>query len=167
MDAAAALQDDDEAAAACVGGHLELAGPVSVDELTSVMALPPGAPMGAPVSPARARTALARLEAQGSAIESPDGRWCARHLLVRLHGASRQRRRGLVDPVPIADFVRFLGGWQHATPSTRTEGRAGLLSVLEQLQGIEAPAVEWEAHILPARVEGYDAALVGRALPLR
>ena len=64
----------------------------------------------------RARTALARLEAQGSAIELPDGRWCARHLLVRLHGASRQRRRGLVDPVPISDFVRFLTGWQHATP---------------------------------------------------
>ena len=57
----------------------------------------------------------------------------------------------------LRDFVRFLGEWQHATPSTRTEGRAGLLSVLEQLQGIEAPAAEWEAHILPARVEGYDA----------
>jgi ATP-dependent Lhr-like helicase len=76
---------------------------------------------------------------------------------VRLHGASRQRRRGLVDPVPITDFVRFLAGWQHATPATRAEGRAGLLGVLEQLQGIEAPAAEWEAHILPARVEGYDA----------
>jgi ATP-dependent Lhr-like helicase len=61
-----------------------------------------------------------------------------------------------VDPVPITDFVRFLIGWQHATPATRVEGRAGLLQVLEQLQGIEAPAVEWEAHILPARVEGYD-----------
>ena len=31
------------------------------------------------------------------------------------------------------------------------------LAVLEQLQGIEAPAVEWEAQILPARVAGYDA----------
>jgi ATP-dependent helicase Lhr and Lhr-like helicase len=156
-EAAAALRDDDEAAAACVGGHLELAGPVTVADLTADGPLPAGMPMGAPVTPARARTALARLEAQGSAIELPDGRWCARHLLVRLHGASRQRRRGLVDPVPISDFVRFLTGWQHATPTTRAEGRAGLLAVLEQLQGIEAPAAEWEAHILPARVEGYDA----------
>jgi ATP-dependent Lhr-like helicase len=156
-DAAAALHDDDEAAAACVGGHLQLAGPVTVAELTADAPLPAGAPMGAPVTPPRARTALARLEAQGSAIALPDGRWCARHLLVRLHGASRQRRRGLVDPVPISDFVRFLTGWQHATPTTRAEGRAGLLAVLEQLQGIEAPAAEWEAHILPARVEGYDA----------
>jgi ATP-dependent Lhr-like helicase len=155
-DLAASLQDDDEAAAACVGGHLQVAGPVTVEELTADDRLPAGAPYGAPVSPARARTALARLEAAGSAIALPDGRWCARHLLVRLHGASRQRRRGFVDAVPITDYVRFLAHWQHATPTTRAEGRAGLLAVLEQLAGIEAPAVEWEAHILPARVEGYD-----------
>ena len=154
---ATSLSTDDEAAAACVGGHLQLAGPVTVAELTADAPLPSGAPRGAPVTPARARTALARLEAQGSAIELPDGRWCARHLLVRLHGASRQRRRGLVAPVPIADYVRFLTRWQHAVPSARLEGRAGLLAVLEQLQGIEAPAVEWEAQILPARVAGYDA----------
>jgi ATP-dependent helicase Lhr and Lhr-like helicase len=156
-EAAATLGGDDEAAASCVGGHLQLAGPVTVSDLTADAPLPAGAPMGAPVTPARARTALARLEAQGSAIALPDGRWCARNLLVRLHGASRQRRRGLVDPVPISDFVRFLTGWQHAAPTTRAEGRAGLLAVLEQLQGIEAPAAEWEAHILPARVEGYEA----------
>ena len=112
--------------------------------------------MGAPLTTARARTALARLEAKGSAIELPDGRWCARHLLVRLHGASRNRRRGRVEAVPIADYVRFLTHWQHAAPDSRLEGRAGVLEVLEQLQGIEAPAAEWEAQILPARVTGYD-----------
>jgi ATP-dependent Lhr-like helicase len=156
-EAGAALAEDDEAVAACVGGHLQLAGPVSVDELIADAPLPSGAPKGAPVTAARARTALARLEAQGSALELPDGRWCARHLLVRLHGASRNRRRGLVEPVPITDYVRFLTQWQHATPGSRVEGRAGLLAVLEQLQGIEAPAAEWEAHILPSRVDGYDA----------
>ncbi len=62
----------------------------------------------------------------------------------------------MVDPVPIADYVRFLTRWQHATTGHRLEGRAGLLEVLEQLQGIEAPASEWESQILPARVEGYD-----------
>ena len=148
---------DDDAAAACVAGHLQLAGPVTVEQLVADAALPAGAPMGAPLSPARARTALARLEGKGSAIELPDGRWCARNLLVRLHGASRNRRRGLVDAVPIAEYVRFLTHWQHATPDSRVEGRAGLLEVLEQLQGIEAPAAEWEAQILPARVTGYDA----------
>ena len=156
-DLAAAIDIDDDAAAACVSGHLQVAGPVSVEVLIAGDRLPAGAPFGAPLSLARARTALARLEGKGSAIELPDGRWCARHLLVRLHGASRQRRRGFVEPVPISDFVRFLARWQHATPSTRLEGRGGLLTVLEQLQGIEAPAAEWEAHILPARVADYDA----------
>jgi ATP-dependent Lhr-like helicase len=153
---ALARGEDDEAAAACAAGHLQVAGPVTVDQLVGDAPLPSGTPLGAPLSPARARTALARLEAKGSAIELPDGRWCARNLLVRLHRASRSRRRGLVDPVPIADFVRFLTHWQHATPDSRVEGRAGLLEVLEQLQGIEAPAAEWEAQILPARVDGYE-----------
>ena len=155
--AALALGDDDDAAADCVAGHLALAGPVTVEQLVADAVLPSGAPMGAPLSAARARTALARLEGRGSAIELPDGRWCARNLLVRLHGASRSRRRGQVDAVPIAEYVRFLTHWQHATPDSCLEGRAGLLEVLEQLQGIEAPAAEWEAQILPARVRDYDA----------
>ncbi len=154
--AAGTLGSDDDAAAACVAGHLQLAGPITVEELVGAAPLPAGAPLGAPLSAARARTALARLEAKGSAIELPDGRWCARHLLVRLHGASRNRRRGRVEAVAIADYVRFLTHWQHATPDSRLEGRAGVLEVLEQLQGIEAPAAEWEAQILPARVTGYD-----------
>ena len=155
-EAAAALGTDDEAAAACVAGHLQLAGPVALDTLVADTPLPPGAPLGAPLSVARARTALARLEATGVAIELPDGRWCARHLLVRLHTAGRRRRRGLVEAVPITDYVRFLTHWQHASPASRLEGRAGLLEVLEQLAGIEAPAAEWEAQILPTRVRDYD-----------
>ena len=124
-DAAASLATDDEAAAACVVGHLELAGPVSVESWSPRRRCPPGRPLGAPLTAARARTALARLEAKGSAIELPDGRWCARHLLVRLHGASRSRRRGRVEPVPIAEFVRFLAHWQHATPDTRSRDAPG------------------------------------------
>ena len=149
-----------------MAGHLALAGPVTVETLVADAALPAGAPLGAPLSVPRARTALARLEGKGSAIELPDGRWCARNLLVRLHGASRSRRRGMVDAVPIAEYVRFLTHWQHATPDSRLEGRAGLLEVLEQLQGIEAPAAEWESQILPTRVTGYDAALARRAVPV-
>ena len=36
------------------------------------------------------------------------------------------------------------------------EGRAGVLAAIEQLQGIELPAGDWEAHVLPARVAHYD-----------
>jgi len=147
---------DDRAAADCVRGHLELAGPVSVDELVAEGPLPGGHPRGAPLGPARARTALARLEAEGAAIELPDGRWCARHLLVRLHAASRAHRRRFVEPASIAQMVRFLARWQHVAPGTQLEGRPGLLAVIEQLAGLEIPAGDWESQVLPARVAGYD-----------
>ena len=150
------LAGGDEALAECVGGHLEVAGPVLVEQLVADEALPTGSIRGAPVTAARARTGLARLEAAGSAIELPDGRWCARHLLVRLHAASRGRRRRHVEPASITDLVRFLACWQHVAPGTQAEGRAGLLSVIEQLQGHEIAAGEWERRILPARVAGYD-----------
>ena len=77
------MVDSDEALAECVRGHLEVAGPVSVEELVSEGELPAGTVRGAPLPVGRARSGLARLEASGSAIALPDGRWCARHLLVR------------------------------------------------------------------------------------
>jgi len=148
--------ESDEAVAECLRGHLEVAGPVSEADLVADRPLPAGAPLGAPMTLLRARTGLARLEAEGSAIHLPDGRWCARHLLVRLHAASRTRRRRYVEPASIADFVRFLSRWQHVAPGYRLEGRVGVLATIEQLAGLEVPAGDWEAHVLPARVAGYD-----------
>jgi len=138
-----------------VAGHLQLAGPVTVEDLVADDALPPGRRWARP-SRGPGPHGPGPPRRQGLGIALPDGRWCARNLLVRLHGASRSRRRGMVDAVPIAEYVRFLMDWQHVTPDSRLEGRAGLLEVLEQLQGIEAPASEWESQILPARVTGYD-----------
>ncbi|HXR53999.1 MAG TPA: DEAD/DEAH box helicase [Acidimicrobiales bacterium] len=156
VEMARTVGDDDESAAACVNGHLEVSGPVSVEELTSEDPLPVGTVRGVPLSVLRARTALARLEGAGSAMQLPGGRWCARHLLVRMHAASRSRKRNRVEPASIAQFVQFLARWQHVAPGTQLEGRSGLLQVVEQLAGIEVAAGEWEAHVLPARVGGYQ-----------
>ena len=150
------MVDSDDAVAECIGGHLEISGPVTVEQLVAEGPLPTGSVLGAPMTVGRARTGLGRLEGVGSAIELPDGRWCARHLLVRLHGASRSRRRRQVEPASVADFVRFLACWQHVAHGTQAEGRAGLLAVIEQLQGLEVAAGEWERHVLPARVADYD-----------
>jgi len=150
------LAEADEALAECVGGHLDLAGPLTVARLVEDAPLPSGTLLGVPVTGARARTALARLEAAGSAIHLPDDRWCARHVLVRMHAASRSRRRRAVEPAAIADFVRFVACWQHVADGTQLEGRAGLLAVIEQLQGLEVAAGEWEGHVLASRVRGYD-----------
>ncbi len=153
---AAAITMDDEAAAACINGHLEVSGPVSVDDLVSEGPFVVGTVRGAPLSVARAKTGLARLEAVGSAIQLPSDAWCARYLLVRMHAASRARKRRRIEPASIAQFVQFLARWQRVAPGTQFEGRAGLLQAIEQLAGIEVAAGEWEAHVLPARVAGYQ-----------
>jgi ATP-dependent Lhr-like helicase len=148
--------DADAAVADCVGGHLESCGPVTPEELASEGLLAGGPLRGTALTAARVRTGLGRLEADGSAIALPDGRWCARHLLVRLQVASRNRRRRSVEPSSIADFVRFLACWQHVAEGSRLEGRSGLRAVVQQLQGLEIAAGDWEQHVLRARVSGYD-----------
>ncbi len=154
--AARSIEHDDDAAAECVFGHLAVAGPVSAERLVADGPLPSGLVRGAPLSAGRARSALARLEGAGSAIQLTGGEWCARHLLVRMHAASRSRRRSRVEPASIAQFVQFLARWQHVAPGTQLEGRSGLLGVIEQLAGYEAAAGAWERHLFPARVVGYE-----------
>ena len=51
--------------------------------------------------------------------------------------------------------MQFLFRWQHLTPDTQVRGRAGLISILEQLQGYEVPAGSWEA-VLASRVANYQ-----------
>src|ERR1039457_1261658 len=84
-----------------------------------------------------------RLEEEGFALRGrftdPDGaeEFCARRLLTRIHGYTRQRRRREIEPVTAQDFMRFMLRWQHVTPDTRREGSRGVLAVVEQLQGFE------------------------------
>ena len=143
----------DVAAAMAVRGHLELTGPVVVDQLADRCGL----------APSRVQVGLARLEAEGFAMRGRfDPRPGHRGTVVcpasagphpRLHpepAAARDRARHAQD------FMRFLLRWQHVAPGTRRQGRAGLLAVIDQLQGFELAAGAWEEAVLPARVEGYQ-----------
>src|ERR671924_1719657 len=139
----------DEAAATLVRGHLDVSGPVTADEL--------GAATG--LSRSSVTVALETLRASGFAVsgrfEPERGeQWCARRLLARIHGYSRERRRAEVRPKNQEEWQAFLQSWWHAAPGTRRHGRAGLAEVIEQLQGFEFPAGEWE-RILAERVESY------------
>jgi ATP-dependent helicase Lhr and Lhr-like helicase len=152
-DEGAEIDVADVAAAMAVRGHLGLTGPVTVDELASSCGL----------TASRALVGLARLEAEGFAMRGrfdpvlgTEEQWCARHLLARLHSYSQNRLRREIEPVTAQDFMRFLLRWQHVAPGTRRQGRAGVLSVIEQLQGFELAAGAWEESVLPARVEGYQ-----------
>jgi ATP-dependent Lhr-like helicase len=86
--------------------------------------------------------------------------WCDRRLLARVHRYTLNRLRAEIAPVTPAEFMRFLFAWQHVAPASKLSGVEGLRAVLAQLDGIELPARAWEAHVLPARVDRYDAAML-------
>lgn len=107
-------------------------------------------------------SALTTLESEGFALRgrfTPDAdveEWCERRLLARIHRYTIGRLRQEIEPVSSADYLRFLLSWQHLGSDQQLEGPQALLSVIEQLQGFEAPAAAWEGDILPARLTDYD-----------
>jgi ATP-dependent Lhr-like helicase len=142
--------DPDAAAAELLRGHLDCRGPSTAADLAAATGLPD----------TLIAIALARLEEEGFAIRgrftgAGDEEFCARRLLSRIHSYTRQRQRAEIEPVTARDFMRFLLRWQHVEPGTRREGRLGVLSVIEQLQGFELAAGAWENAVLASRVEGY------------
>jgi ATP-dependent helicase Lhr and Lhr-like helicase len=141
--------DPDDAAVALARGHLEVSGPVTVEDLAAATGL----------SSSTLTIALETLRGRGFAVSgrfepSRGEQWCARRLLARIHGYTRERRRAEVRPVSQEEWQHFLQRWWHAAPGTQRQGRAGLAEVIEQLQGFELPAGDWE-RILAERVESY------------
>jgi ATP-dependent Lhr-like helicase len=95
-----------------------------------------------------------------SSVKAPQ--WCDRRLLARIHRLTLGTLRREVAPVTAAAFMQWLLDWQHLAPATQARGEAGVLAVLRQIQGFEAPAHLWEQQILPRRVAGYDPADLDR-----
>ena len=151
-----------------VRSRLDLLGPTSA----AAMAAPLGLSAGALLP------ALLRLEAEGAAMRGAFtaagvDEWCDRRLLARMHRYTRERLRAEIQPVPPAQFMRFLFRWhQLATGSgsgsgatdgdERREGEEGLAAVLRQLEGHAAPAGSWEEDLLAARVRGYTPDMLDR-----
>jgi ATP-dependent helicase Lhr and Lhr-like helicase len=133
--------------------RLDLLGPVTAQALA--------APLG--MSGDAVLPALLQLEAEGAvmrgALTAPDAaEWCDRRLLARIHRMTRDRLRAEFQPVPPAQFMRFLFRWHQLATSDgdeRREGEGGLADVLRQLEGFAAPAPAWEEDLLAARVDGY------------
>jgi ATP-dependent Lhr-like helicase len=88
--------------------------------------------------------------------------WCERRLLARIHRLTIGALRREIAPVPSGDLMRWLREWQHVAPGTQGSGETGVLEVLRQLQGFEAPANAWEAHLLRQRIADYDPADLDR-----
>lgn len=105
-----------------------------------------------------AQSLLLELEREGAILRTQlNGRtaWCERRLLARIHRYTLDALRREIQPVSAAEFLRFLGCWQHVDPDHRLDGPRGVAEVLTQLAGFEAPAWAWDAAILPSRVRDY------------
>jgi ATP-dependent Lhr-like helicase len=139
-----------------VRGWLECTGPATEAALAAALSLSGG----------DVAAACARLEGDGNILRghfTPGEtglEWCDRRLLARIHRLTLGRLRREIEPVTPADHARFLERWQHLAPGTQLHGVHGVLEVLGQLQGLEAPVGVWETEILPARVSGYGPALL-------
>ncbi|MGC9198017.1 MAG: DEAD/DEAH box helicase [Acidobacteriaceae bacterium] len=99
-----------------------------------------------------------------------DTQWCERHILQRIHRLTLGTLRRQIAPVSPAFFFNWLLGWhlgeqaggqtaeqspRQPTP-TESAGEEAVLAAIEQLEGFEAPAIEWERSLLPARVPHYS-----------
>ena len=150
--ARAALAGDDDAVVATIRGHLEVTGITTVAALSARTSLPA----------ARVTYGLEVLRQEGFAFEdrytpgAAGPEWVARRLLARIHAYSRRSRRQAIEPATAQDFMRFLLAWQHVAPGSGVTGQAGVVTVLEQLQGFEAAAMAWEPELLGRRVAHYS-----------
>jgi ATP-dependent Lhr-like helicase len=141
----------EEALVELVRGRLEGQGPVTLNALAALFALPS----------ADIAVALVALEAEGFAFRGrflaiDEDQWCERRLLARVHRYTIKRLRAEIEPVAARDFLRFQLSWQRVAADARMEGPEAMEALVEQLEGFAAPAGAWESEILPARLAGYD-----------
>jgi ATP-dependent Lhr-like helicase len=147
----------DEALRLLTQGLLQLLGPTSAMQMAQFFDLQPRA----------IAQQLVAIEVQGLALRgifegsSPaqndnELEWCERRILQRIHRLTLGALRKQIEAVTPAVYVRWLTRWQHLQPQTQLSGEEGVLEALVQLEGFEAPAIEWERNLLPQRVKDYD-----------
>jgi ATP-dependent helicase Lhr and Lhr-like helicase len=140
----------------CVQGWLQILGPTTAASFAARLNL----------DPAAAFQALLAMEMQGllmrGTFEAPttsedhEIEWCERRILQRIHRLTLSTLRKQIEAVSPAIYLRWLLHWQHLAPQSQLTGEEGVLEALQQLEGFEAPAIEWERTLLPARVANYD-----------
>jgi ATP-dependent Lhr-like helicase len=159
-----------------VQGWMQIAGPTTAAAFGAMLSLDPAAVFQAflamemqgllmrgvferPLRAVQDSAAVNSKEQSSSEVTNSDYEieWCERRILQRIHRLTLATARKQIEPVTPAVYMRWLLGWQHLAPQTQLAGEEGVLATLHQLEGFEAPAVEWERTLLPARVANYDA----------
>jgi ATP-dependent Lhr-like helicase len=158
-DSIAAPASDADAFVALVRGRLECVGPTTAVRIAADLGLRQSsveAALEALESEGFVLRGRFTPEATGGSANANEIEWCERRLLARIHRLTLDGLRRQIQPVEVADFMRFLFEHQHLAPANRLDGRRSVVAVVEQLQGFEIPAGAWEQDILPGRIGNYD-----------
>ena len=143
--------DYDEGIRTLIRNWLLCLGPISSQQLSDLLAIKLN----------HVEQALLHIEATGLILRGSfsgmhDQEWCERRLLARIHQLTLGRLRKEIEPISATLFLRWLMHWQHLDSKTHLAGDAGLLTIIEQLQGFELPAKSWERDIFAKRLTHYD-----------
>ena len=156
--------EDDVALREILRRRLEGLGPVTAAQLAEEIGLRVSA----------VEVALIGLETEGfvfrgqfsTALEAAGVQWCERRLLQRIHRYTIESHRQSIKPVSLQSYMRFLFDLHEITPQripTRpvlvpaaADGQSLLQRTLNRLDGLAAPATQWEADVYPARISAYD-----------
>jgi ATP-dependent Lhr-like helicase len=156
------ISSREQATMQLVQGWLQVLGPTTASRLAEIVSL----------HPRSINQALLKMEMQGLAMrgvfewpkpaddQPHDVEWCERRILHRIHRLTVRSLRQRTEPVAATVFMQWLLDWHRLTPVQTEErqpaGEESVLAAIEQLEGFEAPAAEWERSLLPARVPNYD-----------
>jgi len=116
------------------------------------------------LDPGIARDGLALLEAEGRVVHGelrPGGierEWCDDNVLRALRRRSLASLRREIEPVDADAFARFLQA-RHGIIARR-RGIDALMDAIALIQGLAVPVSVLERDVLPARVDGYQPAML-------
>ena len=139
-----------------VQGWLQIIGPTTATALAQTLDLDPSAIFQAFLAMEMQGLLMRGAFEYPATTEDREIEWCERRILQRIHRRTVATLRKQIEPVTPAVYMRWLLQWQHLAPQTQLSGEEGVFEALRQLEGFEAPAVEWERTLLPARVANYD-----------
>jgi len=146
----------EDAAKQITRGWLQILGPTTANNLAALVSVEASTLFQALLAMEMQGLAMRGVIERGQPASDLDIEWCERRILQRIHRLTLQTLRKQVEAVPPAVYMDWLLTWQHLAPNTQLAGEEGLLTALEQLEGFEAPAIEWERTLLPQRIANYD-----------
>ncbi|UQN14385.1 ATP-dependent helicase [Gulosibacter sp. ACHW.36C] len=88
--------------------------------------------------------------------------WVDAGVLRRIRSRTLAKLRSEIEPVTQQSLGAFLPEWQHV--GDELHGIDGVVTVIDQLQGVPIPASAWESLVLPARVRDYSPAMLDELL---